>query len=264
MANHFTPNPAAKGATRVACFAVSPILRAYLWRSGADHLLSFSPVDFGSYIHGMFVRTNFMLKQDLVSVHRSMDQQSYRMNHFAYDYGKRFAAPSLVERLQTEILEHGHKRDGRCGTLHLVGMGIGGLLALSFYFFLTQTFTPVFTRIVTFGSPRLGDSELREWFRDCIKHNLLLVTNYCSVGPPRSEGALRDPQCSFPPGEGYVDNDLVFFRNFQHVEHVAEEQPHSAPSLRAMSATVTGGMDAAKMELWLKLHTIQAYSPEFG
>lgn len=106
------------------------------------------------------------------------------------------------------------------GNLYITGISIGGALSQIFYYYLKQDFDPL-TNITTFGSPRIGNQKLKNWYLDQKK---LTLSNYVLFNADKQV----DPIVVCPQSnekQPYVNNaNLIMLYQNKITPHVVEHE----------------------------------------
>ena len=180
--------------TLVKCVSFDNTVKGFLYEYEGDYIMTFTPYDYkGLY---SFVKTGIKLlwKQDMVKVDHG------RMNRFFHDYSLMF-----YKEFEPYFKDINYKK------LYITGISMGGAMGQCFYYHLRNHLRNRKTIIYAFGSPRIGDQELNDWFmsdRELEIKNIVLFKFYGS-------GKKADPVCTFPNQQDYVFNPN-FYMLYEH------------------------------------------------
>lgn len=212
----------------------------HVYKCGNDRVVTFSPFDYKSLMSFVSTGASLLYKQDMVSLDGGVC-----MNRFFHDNAKEFydmVRPALKCR----------------GKIYITGVSMGGSIGLCFSYFVRELKKKSTVRVHTFGSPRVGNLALRNWFDRNVT-----VDNYTLVRVVN--GVKRvDPVCLFPSTTYgcYVNNNLqaIFNKEIMKDASVYMDQPDTHITLTSVAWNArNGGLDKDTAQLWDEIHDIGRY-----
>jgi hypothetical protein len=210
-------------------------IQSFLYQHGKDYILTFTPYDYKNAYS--YIKTGFeiLYNKDLIKV-----KHGY-INNFFNNYSIKF-----VDSMKTEMTK-------LKGKLYITGISLGGALGQSFYYNLcNNTNFNRKTFITTFGSPRIGDTNLKLWFLNQTNtkiYNIVLFKKYEIYRKP-------DPVCLFPGYDNYTNNaNLFMLLNNQLVPNADNYIPEDLPKMNIYNLFMNE--DISKE--WSDIHDIGEY-----
>lgn len=229
---------------------LNQILKSYLYiNTNNDLVLVFS--DYSSVSAGIksyFTSIKLWYYQNMISTFVG------NINQFFYDNALLF-----YNDLKPYIQNH-FSSFPNCN-LFITGIGLGGALTQAFYYHISDYISYLNVKIVinTFGSPRIGDYRLREWF---YGQPNLSIHNYALF---KKFGFYKrvDPVITFPPETNhyhYVNNaNLIMIYN-NKISNDAEyhiDQDDMTITIPNMIKRIFVSSDIFKY--WNDIHTVDEY-----
>jgi hypothetical protein len=199
-------------------------------------IVTFSPFDCQNFIDYFRIGGKLVWQQDMI------DCKDGKMNRFFHNVSQNF-----VDRIRA--------KKPKFSKLIITGMSMGAALGQCFYYHFKPS---VNTKIYAFGSPRIGDANLRSWFE---KRNSLTIANYALFR--LVDGCKRiDPVCLFPSCKYgvYVNNSnmkmLYEGQLFDQAEYIIDG-PDTEITL--LSILCNCGLDKETSHLWDLIHDTDKY-----
>lgn len=126
--------------------------------------------------------------------------------------------------------------------LYITGISMGGAIGQCFYYHFVQNHKMP-TKIFSFGSPRVGDKNLHDWFEKNVD-----IKNYVLV-----KNNKIDPVCLFPSGGEYINN-----ANLKTIGRISKiSQPDTEITFKSLLYNF--GLERSVSELWDEIHNISEY-----
>ena len=239
LADNHSHRDGLKGVELIKEVSLNDTVRGFLYKVEESHVLTFTHFDYYSLCGYLCTGAGLLFKQNLTQV----GEKGEAMFQF-------FAEKAVQFWTELESILSGLDH------LFISGISMGGAMSLAFYWHLSQhIFLPV--TLVTFGAPRIGNDQLREWFTD---QNGLEVTSFGLV--KKVDGKYRaDPVCLFPPrgSDEYSFNPnlkRIRGKKVQSLERsVIGDQPDTDLSIKTV---VFGSNETSR--LWDEIHNLEEYS----
>jgi hypothetical protein len=167
-----------KGLNLVKNTVLNQTLQSFLYTCGTDLVLTFTPFN-PQDLQGLLVGVKLWYYQNMIRT------QNGDINKFFYDNALLF-----YNDLKSYI--HAHFTKYTKSRLYITGISMGGALSQAFFYHIKNLDKKII--ITTFGSPRIGDVKLRDWF--CQQKNLK-ISNYALF---KKFGLYKkvDPVITFP------------------------------------------------------------------
>ena len=199
-------------------------------------IVTFSPFHCEKLIDYFRIGGKLIWQQDMV------DCVVGKMNRFFHNVSQNFA-----RRIRD--------KKPKFSKLIITGMSMGAALGQCFYYH----FKPlVETKIYAFGSPRIGDADLRSWFE---KQRHLTITNYGLF--KLVDGFKRiDPVCLFPSCKYglYVNNaNMTMLYDGQIVAQAEYIIDGPDTEITPLSILCNCGLDKETSRLWDLIHDTDEY-----
>jgi hypothetical protein len=166
--------------------------------------ISFSSFTFQNIFNFINVGYQLIKNQNIETVD---EKSNVGMNSFFLYWSKMFFA-----RAKETIISFMKEKCSR--KIIIQGMSMGGAMSQCFYYHLKNSTLPEYNvSVMAFGSPRIGNNELRNWFL----HVKADVINY-SICVEVDGKLMGDPVCYFPTEKrGYVNNYNLTIKNSNEV-----------------------------------------------
>jgi len=146
------------------------------------------------------------------------------------------------------------------GHIYITGISMGGALSQCFYYHFKQTTQSSYrVSISTFGSPRIGDANLRKWFMNNTKSGLT-INNYVLFklidGYKKADPVVLFPHCS--TSNCYVNNaklTMIFNKQIEKSVNASNiiDQPDTDITLKSLIC----GSHYSKY--WDEIHDLEQY-----
>ena len=233
-----------KGLKLVKNTVLNQTLQSFLYKSGKDLVLTFTsyePTD----LKGLWTGVMIWYYQNMVTTPFGS------MNQFFHDKSLIFYN-DMKEDIQKHFTKHSK------GYLYITGISMGGAMSQAFYYHIQPIQKTIIT---TFGSPRIGDMNLRDWFYSCCK-NKLSICNYALF---KQFGLCKrvDPVITFPHKDNkqrYVNNSnlIMIYKNIlsNNAEYsIDQDDIHITVSHIICNFLVSSELD----KYWQEIHNIDEY-----
>lgn len=226
----------------------SKTLKCVLFRSENTLRLSFSSFTFQTIFNFINVGFQLLQYQNIVTVD---DEKNIGMNAFFSHWASRF-----LERTTEYIVDFLAKNEN--AEIVLQGMSMGGAMSQCFYYYLMNSDIRMgksIVRVVAFGSPRVGNSQLREWFAE-----QRFIVNY-AICIPLDGKVMGDPVCYFPSAKlGYSNNHNMTHMNEKNVYN--GDFHNSASDTDVNFKNFLSDLSFIKkddLRVWCVVHTFEEY-----
>jgi hypothetical protein len=206
-----------------------------IYQSGKQYVITFTPFDYVTL--SSYVRTGvgILTKQDLVDLGNGIG-----MNRFFHDVARAFVS-DITSVIPSK------------STIYIAGISMGGSIGLcASYFLHLAGYTRI--RITTFGSPRVGNLQLRNWFDGKNVNNYALLMKIDDV-------RRIDPVCLFPSTSygAYVNNSLQGIYERKVVPNPLLYVDQEDTDLSLTKIVFSLGFPSSVARLWNEIHTIETY-----
>ena len=143
--------------------------------------------------------------------------------------------------------------------VYITGISMGGTLSLGFYYYMRKDFTN-FCQLMTFGAPRIGNRQLKDWFREECDNNLDL-NNYV-LFKTFDNTRKADPVALLPirtRQNPYVDNlfmIMIYEHRFCSANRMIEQ-----PDTNISFCSILYGLffQTEQSKWWDEIHNIEEY-----
>jgi hypothetical protein len=180
----------------------SKTVKCIIFRNDTEMKVSFSSFTFQNLFNFLNIGYQLLSYQGI-----KMLDENIGMNSFFYYWSNEF-----WKRTKKVITEFTDEQD--TNTLILTGMSMGAAMAQCFYYhFKNSNLSIANTRVLAFGSPRIGNSGIQDWFNNQND----IITNY-TICSTVGKHIMVDPVCLFPSEKhGYVNNKCLTVMNNRKV-----------------------------------------------
>lgn len=212
-------------------------IKCRIYKTQGTLIVTFSPFNCENWLDYLRIGGKLVWQQDMVSC-----GSAGKMNRFFHNVSREF-----VKCIR--------EKNPKFSKMIITGMSMGAALGQCFYYH----FKPrVQTRIYAFGSPRIGDIRLRNWFENQKK---LKITNYALFKLIDNVKRI-DPVCLFPScayGQ-YVDNaHMTMIYNRKIVEQAEYFIYGHDTEITPWSVFYNCGLSKKVRKLWDLIHDTDEY-----
>lgn len=220
-------------------------IKLKIYQSKKTLIVSYSPFNCDQLTHHLYNGGLIVWKQDTIDIDIGA------VNRFFYE-----TSLSLASDILPNIKKFFKKHQAK---LIISGMSLGGALGQSFYLHFRRLVGDYPTIIHSFGSPRVGDMKLSDWFI-CQKN--LQISNYALFELDSDNIKRIDPVCLFPSRRygNYVNNPnlkMLFRKKIIDQADYYIDQPDT--EITPLSLCCNFGLDKRTCELWEAIHDTDLY-----
>lgn len=211
-------------------------IKCKIYRHNSTLIVTFSPFNCDNCLDYFRIGGKIVWQQDMI------DCGVGKMNRFFHNVSKEFA-----DRLRL--------KNPKFSNLIISGMSMGAALGQCFYYHFRPS---VKTTIHAFGSPRVGDSNLRNWFQSQKK---LKITNYALFKLVNNVKKI-DPVCLFPSCRygPYVNNaNMTMLYDGKIINQAEYSIDGPDTDITLMSIISNCGLDKNSGYLWDLIHDTDEY-----
>ena len=178
---------------QLASIEYDATIKGFLYEYRNNYIVTFTPYDYKGLLSYLKTGMKLLYNQDLTRL------EDGGMNSFFYRYSLRFfedMKPFFTKKVKK---------------IYVTGISMGGAMSQCFYYHLHSILPPSTSTILyTFGSPRIGDGKLMQWFTRQKKLHLKNIFLLKLVQQDGITQRIYDPVCTFPNREEYINNANLY------------------------------------------------------